>query len=146
MNWDLLNLPHALAWPLAAVLAWVLGELGHRWTGLPRVSLYGLTGFVLGHAQLGLLPDSHDALLLLVANVAFGLVLFEFGYRVNLRWLFANRWLALSGVLEALATLAAVSWLAHSWGLPLLSSLIIGSLAMATSPAALLRVINEPRS
>ena len=146
MTVDLLNLPHALAWPLAAVLAWVAGELGHRWTGLPRVSLYGLTGFVLGHQQLGLLPDSHQALLMLMANVAFGLVLFEFGYRINLRWLLTNRWLALTGVLEALATLVAVSLLARAWGLPLLNSLIIGSLAMATSPAALLRVINEQRS
>lgn len=143
MDLSLIHVPTALAWPLAAALAWVLGELGHQWTRLPRVSLYGLLGFVLGHSQLGLLPDSRDDLPLLVADVAFGLVLFEFGYRINLHWLLRNRWLAASGVLEALATGVAVAALMSWSGLPLLTSLLIGTLAMATSPAALLRLINE---
>ena len=41
----LLSLLRDLGWPLGIALAWVVGEFGHRWTGLPRISLYGLLGF-----------------------------------------------------------------------------------------------------
>jgi Kef-type K+ transport system membrane component KefB len=142
----LLPLPADLAWPLAVALAWAVGEAGHRWTGLPRVSLYGLVGFVLGRTQLGLLPAASAGTVMLIANVAFGLILFEFGYRVNLRWLRTNPWIGATGVLEATATFAAVYAVATAFGMSTLSSLLLASLAMSTSPAALMRVINEERS
>lgn len=135
-----------LAWPLAVALAWVFGELGHRWTGLPRISLYGVAGFALGGSQLGLLPQTGSGPIMLVANAAFGLILFEFGYRINLRWLRTNPWIGITAVLEAALTFGAVYALAQAFGLPLLTSLLLASLAMSTSPAALLRVINEERS
>ena len=40
-----------LAWPLALAVAWIAGEFGHRWTGLPRISIYGLVGFILANLQ-----------------------------------------------------------------------------------------------
>lgn len=42
-----------LAWPFAIALAWIIAELGHRWTRMPRISLYGIVGFLLGPAQAG---------------------------------------------------------------------------------------------
>jgi hypothetical protein len=45
---DLLSVLTSLAWPLAIALAWLAGEFGQRWTGLPRISFYGLVGFALG--------------------------------------------------------------------------------------------------
>jgi Kef-type K+ transport system membrane component KefB len=133
-----------LAWPLALALAWVAGEFGHRWTGLPRISIYGLVGFVLANSQTGLLPES--ASIALLANIAFGLILFELGYRINLRWLRSNPWLGVTSMVEAFATFAAVFYLAQAFGMPLIPSLLLSSLAMATSPAAVLRIVNEQRS
>ena len=135
-----------LTWPLAVALAWVAGELGHRWTGLPRISLYGVVGFVLGSPQLGLLPPASSGPVMLVANVGFGLILFEFGYRINLRWLRTNPWIGITAVLEAAVTFGAVYFLALAFNMPVLTSLLLASLAMSTSPAALMRVINEQRS
>ncbi len=135
-----------LAWPLAVALAWVVGEFGHRWTGLPRISLYGIVGFALGSPQLGLLPQAGAGPLMLVANVAFGLILFEFGYRINLRWLRTNPWIGVTAVLESSLTFGAVYALALAFSLPLLTALLLASLAMSTSPAALMRVVNEQRS
>jgi Kef-type K+ transport system membrane component KefB len=135
-----------LAWPVVLALAWLVGESGHRWTGLPRISLYGTVGFALGHTQLGLLPPPGDGSMMLLANVAFGLILFEFGYRINLRWLRTNPWIGITGVLEAAATFAAVYAVAVSFGMPLLAALLLASLAMSTSPAAIMRVVNEQRS
>jgi len=42
---DLLPIISDLAWPFALAIAWIAGEFGHRWTGLPRISIYGLVGF-----------------------------------------------------------------------------------------------------
>jgi NhaP-type Na+/H+ or K+/H+ antiporter len=135
-----------LAWPLVLALAWLVGEIGHRWLNLPRISLYGLVGFAFGPAQLGVLPAAGSGLGTPLASIAFGLILFEFGYRINLRWLRANPWLGASGLLESTCAFAAVYLLARLWGSPNLTALLLASLAMSTSPAALLRVINEQRS
>ena len=126
-----------LAWPLAVALAWVVGEIGHRVTSLPRISLYGLVGFALGSAQLGWLPQAASGSTMLLANIAFGLILFEFGYRVNLRWLRINPWIGVTGVVEAVATFSLVYLCAVGFGTPVLTSLLIASLAMSTSPAAI---------
>jgi Kef-type K+ transport system membrane component KefB len=87
---NLLSITPDVAWSFAIVLAWIAGEFGARWTGLPRISIYGLVGFVLASTQTGFLPSAEQSNILLFANIAFGLVLFEMGYRVNLRWLRSN--------------------------------------------------------
>lgn len=146
MPWSLVPLAGDLAWPLVIAFAWIVGEIGHRWTGLPRISLYGLVGFAFGSTQIGLLPSAEASTVTLLANVAFGLILFEFGYRINLRWLRTNPWIGATGVLEAGATFGVTYAVATAFGTSLLTSMLLASLAMSTSPAALMRVINEERS
>ncbi|GIZ50828.1 cation:proton antiporter [Noviherbaspirillum aridicola] len=135
-----------LVWPLAFALAWVLGELGHRFTGLPRVSIYALTGFFASYWQAGLLPRVSDSTMLLLANIAFGLILFEFGYRINLRWLRTNAWVGITGLFEALLTFSLVYVVAYGFGQTMLSSLLLAALAIPTSPVELMRVVNERRA
>jgi len=135
-----------LVWPLAVALAWALGEVAHRLAGLPRITIYALTGFLLSHAQAGMLPNLGDNAVILLANIAFGLILFEFGYRINLRWLRANPWIGATGVFESVATFASVYAVAGWFGMAALPSMLLASLAMATSPAEILRVVNEQRS
>ena len=135
-----------LIWPFAIALAWVLGELVHRFAGLPRIAIYALTGFLLSPAQTGLLPLPGESAAMLFANIAFGLILFEFGYRINLRWLRANPWIGASGLFESVATFAAVFAVARMFGMPALSAMLLAALAMASSPAEILRVVNEQRS
>jgi Kef-type K+ transport system membrane component KefB len=139
-----LSISTDLIWPLALAIAWVAGEFGHRWTGVPRISIYGVVGFALANGQVGLLPESVSITLL--ANIAFGLILFELGYRINLRWLRNNPWLGVASLTESIATFIAVFYVAQAFATPLIPSLLLASLAMATSPAAVLRVVNELRS
>lgn len=143
---DLLSILTSLAWPFAIAVAWVAGEFGRRWTGLPRISFYGLIGFALASPQLGVLPAPDANMIALLADVAFGLILFELGYRINLHWLRSNPWIGVAGLVEALATFVAVYVIAIRLGTPQLTSLMLASLAMATSPATVVRVINEQRS
>jgi Kef-type K+ transport system membrane component KefB len=134
-----------LVWPLAFALAWVLGELGHR-VRLPRVSVYALVGFVLSSWQTGILPRLSESSMLLLANIAFGLILFEFGYRINLRWLRTNLWIGVSGLIESGLSFALVYFVAHAFGTPPLLAMLMAALAIPSSPAELMRVVNERRS
>nr|WP_314542336.1 cation:proton antiporter [uncultured Massilia sp.] len=136
----------SLAWPFSITVAWLVGEFGQRWTGLPRISFYGLVGFLLAAPQLGVLPRPDAGAALLLADVAFGLALFELGYRINLRWLRTNPWIGAAGLTESLLTFVAVLLIARAFGAPEINALMLASLSMATSPATLVRVINEQRS
>lgn len=134
-----------LAWPLAIALAWLAGEVVHRWTRMPRISVYGVVGFLLAQAA-GTPSESETGAVTLLANLAFGLILFEFGYRINLHWLRINPWIGVSGLVESIATFGAIYGLSQLTGMPPLTSLLLASLGMSTSPAGVLRVINEENS
>jgi Kef-type K+ transport system membrane component KefB len=143
---ELLPLPYQLAWPFALAMTWIAGEFGHRWTGLPRISIYGLVGFLFGNVSAGFLPQSEADTFMLLANVGFGLILFELGYRINLHWLRANPWIAVMGIVEAVGTFVAVYAVADWFGTPPLAAALLASLAMSTSPAGIVRVLNEQGS
>jgi Kef-type K+ transport system membrane component KefB len=143
---DLLHVTADLAWPFALALAWIVGEFAHRLIGMPRISSYGIVGFLLAAGQTGFLPQPVGGPVKLLANIAFGLILFELGYRINLRWLRTNPWLGFTSLVEAGATFVAVYLVARWFDMPMIPSLLLSSLAMATSPAAVLRVVNEQRS
>jgi len=143
---DFLAILTSLAWPCAITLAWLVGEFGQRWTGLPRISFYGVVGFVLAAPQLGVLPRPETGTALLLADVGFGLILFELGYRINLRWLRTNPWIGVTGLVEAGLTFVGVYLVANAFGAPLFDRLMLASLSMATSPATVVRVINEQKS
>lgn len=134
-----------LVWPFAIALAWVLGELGYRRMGAPRAAIYSLTGFVLSYSQAGVLPRVGDSPVILLANIAFGLILFEFGYRTNLRWLRSNPWIGVAGLLESAATFLAVNAVATWLHMPALASMLLAAMAISTSPAEVLRVVNDRR-
>jgi len=140
---ELLSLAHGLAWPLALTLAWMAGELLYRWVNVPRIAVYGLCGFVFGNLSAGYLPPAQAESFMMLVNLGFGLMLFEVGYRINLRWLRTNPWLLATSVLEAGLTWAAVYCVARACGVATLPALLLAALAMASSPAGLLRVVNE---
>jgi Kef-type K+ transport system membrane component KefB len=143
---DFLPLTYQLAWPLALTLAWMAGELVHRATALPRIAVYGLCGFVFGNLAAGYLPPSEAGTFMLLANLGFGLMLFELGYRINLGWLRANPWILLTALLESCCTFAAVYVVATVCGTAPLTAGLLAALSMSTSPAGLLRVLNEQAS
>ena len=143
---ELISLVGQLAWPLALVLSWMAGEALYRWTGIPRISIYGLAGFLFGNLVKGFLAPTDSNAFLLLANLGFGLILFELGYRINLRWLRANPWILANSLAESLLTFAAVYLVCRQFNMQVLPASLLASLAMATSPAGMLRVFNEQSS
>jgi hypothetical protein len=116
------------------------GELAHRWTGVPRISIYGLAGFLAGNLALKvqgpaagrrrLRPDPVRARLphqpALAAHQS-----------LDRRDLAAG---------EALLTFVAVYLVAHGSARRRSTRPDAGALSMATSPATVVRVINEQKS
>jgi Kef-type K+ transport system membrane component KefB len=133
-------------WTLGLIVAWLSGEFAARWAGLPRISIYALLGFLLGPSQLGVLPSTDSSGIYLLAEIGFALVLFEFGYHINLAWLRSNLWLSFSGLLAGGATAALGYTLARWYEISQSNSLLIAALAMASSPAGVMSVVNETRS
>ena len=145
MTTDLSFLLQSVAWPLVLLMAWLLAEvLHHRWM-IPRVSSYVAVGMLAGTFNLpGLTADIPG--LAFMANVALSLVLFELGYRINLRWFKANPWVLVVGVVESVLTFAVVYGVTGLFELRLHVRLAVAALAISTSPAGILRVAHELRS
>ncbi|WP_342133242.1 cation:proton antiporter [Hydrogenophaga sp. OTU3427] len=142
---DLTFLLQSIAWPLVLLLAWLLAERAQASWRVPRVTSYVAVGLVGGFINLPGLTDAVPGLPFL-ANVALSLVLFELGYRINLRWFRHNPWVLLVGIGESLVTFATVYVLTGFFGLATDVRLVIASLAISASPAGIVRVANELHS
>ena len=142
-----LSLLHSyLAWPLAICIAWIAGEIGKRWLYLPRISCYGLIGLVLSNGPFKLLDEATNAQVAILVDFAFALILFELGYRINLRWLRTNKWIGLTSLIEAACTFVSVYFAAQFFDVAKLDAALLAALAMSTSPAAIVRVVNQFKS
>ncbi len=117
---------------LAGALA---GEFIAATTRLPRVVGYTLAGFLaaaFGHGVT--LPLSGAAQT--VTDLALGLLLFEIGSRVNLRWLRRNPGLLATSLAEALLSAAAVALVLRAFDVGWPTALACALLAMP-APAAM---------
>ena len=133
-----------MAWPLVLLLAWLLADRLYGLWRIPRVSSYvavGLLGSLLNLP--GLTGDVPG--LPFLANVALSLVLFELGYRINLRWFRHNPWVLLLGVAESIVTFGLIYAVTGWFDLAVDVRLIIAALSISTSPAGIVRVANELR-
>lgn len=142
---DFAFLLQSIAWPLVLLLAWFLAELFFERWHIPRVTSYVAVGLVGGLINLpGLTTDVPG--LPFLANVALSLVLFELGYRINLRWFRNNPWMLALGVVESFVTFGLIYWVSGWFDLPVDHRLIIAALSISASPAGVVRVANELRS
>ena len=142
---DFAFLLQSIAWPLVLMLAWFLAELFFERWHIPRVTSYVAVGLIGGLINLpGLTTDVPG--LPFLANVALSLVLFELGYRINLRWFRHNPWMLALGVVESFVTFGLIYWVGGYFDLPVDHRLIIAALSISASPAGVVRVANELRS
>lgn len=122
------------------------GELVHRLAALPRVTGYVLVGVLCGPQALELVPEPLSAGARRIVDLALGLIVFELGYRLDLKWLARNRWLALAAVGECIgAFLAVYAGLRYFDIAPLLAA-CAAAVGVATSPAVVMVVSAELRA
>lgn len=144
-DWPL-NLGNLTTAALLLIAALAAGEVLQRMLKLPRLIGWVLAGAACGPSGLGLLGTEAIEHLQFVVHVAAGLVLFEFGQRIDLGWLRRNPWLAGASVLEALLAFAAVFALLFVLDVPPPVAAFAAAIAMATSPATVLTLTRDLRS
>ena len=103
--------PDAIFWAgLALLAAGLCGELCYRAWRLPRISGYAVIGLIAGAAGSGVIDADSASAARPLLDVALGLLLFELGSRLDLRWIRRNPWLILSSVAEATLTFGWFCW------------------------------------
>lgn len=131
---------------LLMLIAILLAEALHRAWRVPRICGHMLTGAIAGPLMLrvldGLDLDPWKPLI----DLAIGALLFELGARIRPRWLIDNPWLALSSVLQSLLAGLLVTGALVLLGAPALTSVVAGTVALASSPVIVLAVSHETRS
>jgi Kef-type K+ transport system membrane component KefB len=113
---------------------------------LPRIVGYIGTGLLLGPAGLGMIPELPETEWRLVVELALGILLFELGSKVNLRWLKANPWIACTSLLEACATFSALFGLLVWFDVASTTAAVVAAIAITTSPAIMVRTVAESRA
>lgn len=139
--------PDAVFWAgLALVVAGLLGELCHRAWRLPRITGYAVIGLIAGSAGFGAIDAAGGGTSRLLLDVALGLLLFELGSRLDLRWIRRNPWLVASSLAEATLTFVLVLVALSFMHVGAAVSTVIAAIAMSTSPAMVVQLKTELRA
>ena len=141
-----LSFSPALWLALALVLAVLIGEGLVRYLKLPRIVGYIGTGLLLGPAGLGMIPELPATEWRLVVELALGILLFELGSKVNLRWLKVNPWISCTSLLEACATFSTLFGLLVWLDIASSTAAAVAAIAITTSPAIMVRTVAESRA
>ena len=122
------------------------GELFRRVLMLPRISGYAVAGLVAGPGSGGLLDMQmlEDARLLF--DIALGLILFELGSRLDLRWLRRNRWLLVSSIAEIALSFGLIVVVLLALRVPVLQAAIAAAIGTASGAPVLLLIIHAQRA
>ncbi|MDQ7978983.1 cation:proton antiporter [Paraburkholderia sp. SARCC-3016] len=139
--------PDAIFWAgLALLAAGLCGELCYRAWHLPRISGYAVIGLIAGAAGSGVIDAESASAARPLLDVALGLLLFELGSRLDLRWIRRNPWLILSSIAEATLTFVLVLTVLLFVHVPVMTAMVLASIAMATSPAMVIQLKTELRA
>lgn len=136
-----------LIWIGLLVLAGALGgELVARWLRLPRIVGYLAAGIVLGPNGAALVDRALLEELRVFVDISIGLILFELGQRLDLRWLRSNPKLLAAALLGCAATFLCIFLALRALDVLPLTAVAAGCVGMATSPAIVMRVAADLRA
>ncbi|MGF6596392.1 Kef-type K+ transport system membrane component KefB [Paraburkholderia sp. GAS448] len=139
--------PDAIFWAgLALLAAGLCGELCYRAWRLPRISGYAVIGLIAGSAGFGVIDADAAKAARPLLDVALGLLLFELGSRLDLRWIRRNPWLILSSIAEATLTFILVLAVLLFLHVSTMVAMVLAAIAMATSPAMVIQLKTELRA
>ncbi len=140
------QLSHAAIFGALVIFGLVCGELMRRYASLPRITGYVLAGAAVGPQGLGLLNDNMLFDLRLLIDLSIGLIVFELGFRLDLKWLRMNRWLLVTAIAEALLSFWAIFGALIAFDYRPVLAAMVAAIGTATSPAIVMLVVHELRA
>ena len=143
------SLPFEMSFPLLFGVLLVAGMLGGelaRGLRLPRIIGYVVAGIMLAPlAQaMGIDPLLEGARIFV--DLAIGLVLFDLGRRMDLKWMTRDWTLAATGLAESFLTFGAVFATLIAFDFAPVKAGIAAAIAMASSPAVVMLVVQDTKS
>lgn len=137
---------NALALFGALLLAGLMGGDLARRALLPAITGYIAVGMLVGKTGLGLLTPELLVQARVFVDISLGLLLFDLGRRLDLRWLRQDRWLLASGITESLLSFTLIYAVLALFGLSPLFAAIAAAIGISTSPAVVMRIAQEQRA
>jgi Kef-type K+ transport system membrane component KefB len=128
---------------LAGLLGGVLFE---RLLRVPRITGFVAVGMALGPSGLAWLGPVGLDEIRIFADIALGVVLFDLGRRLDLFWLWRERWLLVTGLSESALAFALMFWTLGALGVPPAQAAMAAAVGMSTSPAVVLVVARDLRA
>jgi Kef-type K+ transport system membrane component KefB len=123
-----------------------VGQVFVRVFKLPRITGFVAAGLALGPGALGVLDQAMLGEMSVFVDISLGLILFELGRRLDVRWFTHDRWLLASGVAESLLSFLFVYGTLRFLGISSVHSATAAAIAMATSPAVLIMIVHDQRA
>lgn len=150
LNWPAWISPSAglptVQWSLLLALAAAAGHMLQRHLGLPKVLGYSAVGALAGFSGFTTATWPLEGIGLFMVELGLSIVLFEAGGRLTLRWFRHNPMLLVQSLAESAATYAAAYWVLRWRDVEPALLAPLALLAMATSPAVLMRVAIDIRA
>ncbi len=136
----------AFEWAWLLAFAALAGHLVQRWGGLPKVVGYAAVGTLAGLAGLSGAAWPLQGVGLFLLELGIAVVLFEAGARLRLRWFRHNPMVLVQSLAESVLTFVAAYALLRALGLDVKVVRALAVIAVAASPAVLMRVVSDLRA
>ena len=136
----------AFEWALLLALAALAGHLVQRFARLPKIVGYALVGALAGLTGLAGAAWPLHGVGLFLLELGIAVVLFEAGARLSLRWFRHNPMVLVQSVAESLLTFIAAFVVLRALGLDVKVVRALAIIAVAASPAVLMRVVLDLRA
>lgn len=126
--------------------AGIAGEAVDRWFKQPRLLGWVIVGLILGPHGTGAMSETVLASMNGLVQLATGILLFEFGQRVDFSWLKTNPKLLGTSILESGLAFAVIFFIVEGSGESLIFAAVIAAVGASTSPAVILTIIRDLRA
>lgn len=133
-------------WAVLVAVAALAGHVVQRLAGLPKVLGYAVVGALAGVAGLAGATWPLRGVGLFLLELGIAVVLFEAGARLPLRWFRHNPMVLVQSAAESLLTFMAAYVALHALGLDVKVVRALSVIAVASSPAVLMRVVADLRA
>ena len=140
------QISHAAVFGALVIVGLAVGEVLRRYAALPRITGYVLAGAAVGPQGVNLVSDNLLFDLRLLIDLSIGLIVFELGFRLDLKWLRMNRWLLVAAIAEALFSFWAIFGALILFDFRPVLAAMAAAIGTATSPAIVMLVVHDLRA